>query len=59
MGGLLTVGRHFHEPITGSRVTKVFPIWILRGPLALSMMFLIVLLHPRMPSASNVEYARR
>ena len=59
VGGLVVVGWGFQEPLIGSRATRASPILIFRGPLALSIMFLIVLLHPRMPSASKVEYDLR
>ena len=59
VGELVAVGWGFQEPLMGSRVTSASPILIFRGPLTLSIMFLIVLLHPRMPSASKVEYDRR
>ena len=59
VGGLVAVGWGFQEPLMGSRVTRASPILIFRGPLALSVMFLIVLLHPRMLTASKVGYDLR
>ena len=58
VGGLVAVGWGFQEPVMGSRVTRAFLILIFRGPSALSIMFLIVLLHPLMPSASKVAWDR-
>lgn len=58
-GGLVAVDWGFQEALMGSRATRASPILIFRGPLALSIMFLIVLLQPRMLSASNVEYDLR
>ena len=59
VGGFVAVGWGSQEPWMDSRVTRASPILTFRGPSALSIMFLIVLLHPLMLSASKVEYDLR
>ena len=59
VGGLVVVGWGFQEPLMSSRASRASPTLISRGLLALSIMFLIVLLHPQMLSASKFEYDLR